>query len=85
MTPEVKSGSEIEIEIAITNISDKVIAIPYPGYHGALPDGFKFDVRDEQDAPVASFGKRFVKLPNEKTFQLPARLPGSLINGEIKI
>jgi hypothetical protein len=49
---EVLSGSDVDIVITTTNISEDLIRMPF-GQHGNLPDGFRYEIRDEQGAEVA--------------------------------
>ncbi|MGA3264947.1 MAG: hypothetical protein ABSC47_12995 [Terracidiphilus sp.] len=79
---EVNLGSDIAIAITITNISEESLTFSF-GYHGRMPDGYHFDMRDEQDAKVAKFGPRYRRLPNGNMFRLPDRPAGSMRWGAI--
>jgi hypothetical protein len=50
--PGVISGSDVDVWMTTTNISDEVIRVQF-GYHGNMPDGFYYDIRDEQGAELA--------------------------------
>jgi hypothetical protein len=73
---EVVLGSDVAIRITITNISEETLTLS-AGYHGNLPDGYQYEVRDEQGTLNARVGKRYHKLLNGETVQLPSRLSGS--------
>ena len=60
--PEVTLGSDIAITIKITNISDAPLTSSF-GYHGRMPEGYQFEMRDEQGATVAKFGPRYSNSP----------------------
>lgn len=82
----VNLGSDVAIRITITNLSMDTITFPFRGIHGTIPDGFQYDVRDENGEPVIKHGKRYVQLPNGNKLQLPSRLSGStMMNGAIQI
>jgi hypothetical protein len=49
---EVIAGSNVDIWIKTTNVSNEVIRVQF-GEHGNLPDGFRYDIRDDQGAEVA--------------------------------
>ncbi len=80
--PEVTLGSDIAITIKITNISDAPLTSSF-GYHGRMPEGYQFEMRDEQGATVAKFGPRYRQLPDGNILQLPSRPAGSMRWGEI--
>jgi hypothetical protein len=80
--PEVILGSDIRIEITITNISEKTLEFSFTRF-GNMPSGFQYDIRDEQDAEVAKFGKRYSHFSNGDTMEIP-RPPGSMGWGVIK-
>jgi hypothetical protein len=80
--PEVTLGSDITIAIKIMNISDAPLTSSF-GYHGRMPDGYQFDMRDEQGTAVARFGPRYKQLPDGFMFRLPDRPAGSMRWGEI--
>jgi len=80
--PEVTLGSDIAIAIKITNISDAPLTSSF-GYHGRMPEGYQFEMRDEQGATVAKFGPRYRQLPNGNILQFPSRPAGSMRWGEI--
>ena len=73
---EVAVGSDIQIEITITNTSDDPLIFA-SGRHGNLPDGYEYDVHDEQGTMAVKFGKRYVQLPDGNILQLPSRPAGS--------
>jgi hypothetical protein len=50
--PEVPLGSNIVVSIKTTNISDELIPMEFGGYRN-MPDGFHYDIRDEQGAKLA--------------------------------
>jgi hypothetical protein len=83
LQPEVALGSDVEIGIKVANISDDSLTFAY-GHHGRLPDGFQFDVRDEQGAMVPKFARSNMPA-DDATLQLPARPAGSAIPGGIEI
>jgi hypothetical protein len=80
---EVVLGSAIDIEIKITNTSEEVLAMPF-GNHGGLPDGYKWDVRTEQDGPVAKLAARTDQLPDGQTWRVPPHPAGSILNGQLE-
>jgi len=49
--PEVLLGSSVVIAITITNVSQREIGIGC-GHHGNMPDGYQYDLRDEQGIVV---------------------------------
>jgi|GEM_PF-3170956 hypothetical protein len=71
--PEVISGSNVEIVITTTNVSDELIPMEFGG-HGNLPDGFHYEVRDEQGAEVAKIVYNDIR---------PSRGPGSTRSGQL--
>jgi hypothetical protein len=71
--PEVISGSNVEIWIKTTNISEELIPMQF-GEHGNLPDGFRYDIRDEQGAEVAKTVFNDIR---------PSRGPGSHRPGQL--
>ena len=44
---ELPLGSDVSISIKTTNLSEEPIPMQF-GFHGNLPDGFRFEVRDER-------------------------------------
>jgi hypothetical protein len=82
--PEVTLGSDTEIVIKITNTSEDPITITC-GKHGRMPDGYQFDMREEQGTAVARFGPRYRQLPDGFMFRLPDRPAGSVILGGVSI
>lgn len=70
--PEVTLGADIVIGIKITNLSEKPLTFTF-GHHGGMPDGYQYDVRDEQGAAVAKVV--------HKNPLYPTKLPGSSIMG----
>jgi hypothetical protein len=72
--PEVISGSNIDIWMTTTNISDEVIRVQF-GYHGNMPDDFYYDIRDEQGAGVAKTVYNDIR---------PSRGPGSTRPGYLE-
>ncbi len=79
---EVALGSDIAITITITNISEEPLTFSF-GYSGRMPDGYQFDIRDEQGATVSRFGPRYRRLPNGNMFRLPDRAAGSVRQGAV--
>jgi len=79
---QVTKGEDVEIVIKITNISVDPIAFSF-GYHGNVPDGYQFEIRDEQGNEVQPFGPRYRKMPNGRMFRLPDRPAGSKVQGDI--
>jgi hypothetical protein len=82
LKPEVISGSDVGIEIKLTNTSEEPLTLAL-GHHGGLPDGYKWEVQDQQGEPLAKSGKRSVQLPNGQTWQVSDRAAGSAMNGQI--
>jgi hypothetical protein len=80
--PEVTLGSDIRIEITIMNISEETLEFSFT-HSGNMPSGFEYDIRDEQDAVVTKFGKRYSHFPNGDTMEIP-KPPGSMRWGVIK-
>lgn len=80
--PEVALGSDIVIIITTTNTSEEPIRVSF-GYHGNMPDGYQFDMQDEQGTLVAKFGPRYRQLPNGNNFRLPDRPAGSMRWGDL--
>ncbi len=72
--PEVISGSDVDIWMKTTNISDEVIRVQF-GYHGNMPDGFYYDIRDEQGAELAKTVYNDIR---------PSRGPGSTRPGYLE-
>jgi hypothetical protein len=72
--PEVPLGSDIAIAITETNISEEPITME-SGYHGNMPDGIYYDVRDEHGAEAAKA---------VYTDGRPSRPSGSRRLGELK-
>jgi hypothetical protein len=83
LKPEVVLGADIDIEIKLTNTSEEPITFAF-GNRGGFPVGYKWEVRDEQGAPVARFGKRSVQLPNGQIWQVPPHPAGSDMDGQIE-
>jgi len=81
--PEVTLSSDIAIAITITNISAESLTFSF-GYHGRMPDGYQFDIQDEQGVTVSKFGPRYRQLPNGNMFRLPDRPAGSMRWGGIE-
>jgi hypothetical protein len=50
--PEVTPGTNVIIWMTTTNISDELIPLEFGG-HGNMPDGFHYDIRNEQGGEVA--------------------------------
>lgn len=71
--PAVPLGSNIVIVITTTNISEELIPMEFGG-HGNIPDGFHYDVRDEQGAELAKTVYNDIR---------PSRPPGSRRSGEL--
>jgi hypothetical protein len=71
--PEIVAGSNVEIWITTTNISETLIPMQF-GEHGNLPDGFRYDIRDEQGAEVAKTAHNDIR---------PSRGPGSNRPGQL--
>jgi len=78
--PEVTLGADITIAITITNISEEEIVIAC-GNRGRVPDGYQFEMRDEQGTAVARFGPRYRKMPDGSIFRLPDSYPGNVMLG----
>jgi hypothetical protein len=76
--PEVTLGTDINIGIKITNISEEPLNFIF-GNRGNVAIGYQYDVRDEQGAVVA---KRAVR--QDPVFHLPSKLPGSTLRGVIQ-
>ncbi len=80
---EIPLDSEIEISITITNSSEEPLTLSF-GHHGRMPDGYQFDLQDDQGKVVARFGPRYKQLSNGNMFRLPDRPAGSMRWGELK-
>jgi hypothetical protein len=79
---QITKGEDVVIVIKMSNLSED--AIPYNfGYHGRMPDGYQFEIRDEQGNEVLRFGPRYKQMPNGKLFRLPDRPAGSSRTAEI--
>lgn len=85
VNPVIQLGSDVLVDVSVTNISEKPIPIPVLGWHGTLIDSIRYDVRDDRGAPVARYVQRYAKLSNGKTFPIPTRLPGSFNGGSTEI
>jgi hypothetical protein len=73
---KVSLGEEINIHIAITNISQESFAFTFSN-SGGIPSGYQFDIRNEQGVEVP-------KVVHDDPMY-PERLPGSYLGtGEIK-
>ncbi len=72
-SPEVIAGSDVDIWIKTTNISEELVFV-YFGEHGNLPDGFHYDIRDGQGAEVAKTVFNDIR---------PSRGPGSTRSGHL--
>jgi len=81
---EVTMGSDIDIWMKVTNISNDPIIVPF-GRHGNVDDGYQFDVRDEHDAKVAKVGTRYVQSSDGKQLRLPSRPSGSSVPGGVEL
>jgi hypothetical protein len=71
--PEVNLGTNVIIWITRTNISEEPIRMEFGG-HGNMPDGFHYDIRDEQGAEVAKTVFNDIR---------PSRGPGSHRPGQL--
>lgn len=80
--PEVALGADVDIEIKITNTSEDPLTFDF-SHHGGLPDGYQYEVRDEQGALAVRVGKRYVQFPNGDSIELPRILPGSRTKGGV--
>jgi len=70
---EIASGADVEIVITRTNTSERPIRMEF-GRHGNMPDGFQYDIRDEQGAELAKTVYRDIR---------PSRPDGSTRSGEL--
>jgi hypothetical protein len=80
--PVVTLGSNVTLEIKITNTSEETLVMLF-GNHGGMPDGYKWEVRDDQGTPVSVVKKRTSILPNGQTWYIPNRGPGSSLMGRL--
>ncbi|MGB9408824.1 MAG: hypothetical protein WCA89_14905 [Terracidiphilus sp.] len=71
--PEVILGTNVIIWMTTTNISDELIPMEFGG-HGNMPDGFHYDIRDEQGVEVAKAVYNDIR---------PSRPPGSRRSGQL--
>lgn len=71
--PAVTLGSEIVITIRVTNISMEGVSMTSCAYHGNMPEGYHYDLRDEQGAAVP-------KIINQDPLR-PTRPPGNPMPG----
>lgn len=71
--PQVVLGSNIVITIKTTNISDELIPMEL-GWHGNLPDGVHYDIRDEQGNKIEKTVYHDIR---------PTMLPGTPISGKL--
>ncbi len=72
-TPAVSLGSNIVIKIKTINISGELIPIEF-GRHGNMPDGFHYDIRNEQGITVKKTVYNDIR---------PSRPPGATLSGEL--
>jgi hypothetical protein len=79
---EVVLGADIDIEIKLTNTSTEILTFAF-GSRGNLPVGYKWEVRDEQGALIAKFGRPTTPVPNGK-LQAPIHPPGSTMQGQVE-
>jgi hypothetical protein len=82
LKPKVILGSDIDIGISLTNVSDHPITLTF-GHAGNVACCYEYDVLDEQGVPVAKVGKRYAQLPNGERMELPKIGPGSVAEGTI--
>jgi hypothetical protein len=83
LSTEVALGTDVDIEIKLTNTSEAPLTFEF-GHHGGLPDGYQYEVRDEQGAIATKVGKRYVHSSNGDSIQLPNILPGSISKGGVQ-
>ncbi len=72
--PQVVLGSNIVITIKTTNISDELIPMEL-GWHGNLPDGVHYDIRDEQGNKIEKTVSHDIR---------PTMLPGTPIQENLR-
>jgi hypothetical protein len=82
VNPVAVLGTDVTISIKMTNISDENIVF-IGGYRGSLPDGYGYEIRNEQGGLVQRFGPRYVTMPNGEQFRLPTRSPGTTRWGNV--
>ena len=76
---EVTLGSDIDIAITTTNLTDETLIFQF-GRHGNVADGFEYDVRDEQGAPVAKHEEHRTKhLANGEIWHIPSPTGRSML------
>jgi len=79
--PEVTLGSDIDIAITTTNISEEPLSFLF-GNRGNVAIGFEYIVLDEKGAPVAKHGTRYLHFPDGQTVPYPTP-PGKSMSGGI--
>jgi hypothetical protein len=79
--PEVTQGSDIDIAITTTNLTDKFLEFQF-GNQGNVAIGFEYYVLDEKGAPVAKYGTRYLHFPDGQTVPYP-KPPGKSMPGGI--
>jgi hypothetical protein len=80
--PVVTLGSSVTLEINITNISEEALTLAFGG-HGGMPDGYRWEVQDDQGTPVSRFKERTVQLPNGQTWHISGHASGSSLMGRL--
>ena len=79
---QVTKGQDVVISIKITNISGDPMGISF-GYHGRMPNGYHFEIRDDQGNEVHRFGPRYKQSPDGKSLRLPDQPAGSSRQADI--
>ena len=76
-------GSDVSIEIKMTNISNRRVVFS-ASYHGNMPEGYGYEIRNEQGGFVQHFGPRYRVMPDGEKIRLPDTLPGNRLRGELQ-
>jgi hypothetical protein len=78
--PEVTLGSDIDIAITTTNLTEKFLTFLF-GNQGNVAVGFEYFVLDEKSAPVAKYGTRYLHFPDGQTVEYPKPPGKSMLGG----
>ena len=82
VNPTAVLGADVTIVIKMTNVSNENLAF-IGGYHGSVPDGYGYEIQNEQGGLVQRFGPRSAMMPNGQKFWVPTTPAGSKRWGEI--
>jgi hypothetical protein len=83
VNPEAVLGSDVTIVIKTTNTSNEYIVYS-ANFHGNVPEGYGYEIRNEQGGLVQRFGPRYITMPNGEQFRLPTTPPGSMRQGGLR-